>query len=192
FVLDTNIIISALLFQKSKPAEAFHTAIKKGEILYSSSTLAELKDVLWRDKFDSYITQEERERFLAGFLLTATPIEINETITICRDPKDNKFLELAVSGKANFIITGDDDLLILNPFRKIQIITPAKFTVIVVRTLLKAPIFCAVLFSESTVANRGTLSPHTNPSTSSVRICQPSAIKIRSILMRSSVSPSQL
>lgn len=127
FVLDTNIIISALLFQESKPARAFHTAIKTGEILYSSSTLAELKDVLWRDKFDPYITQKERDKFLSSFLLTATPIEINETITACRDPKDNKFLELAVSGQANFIITGDDDLLILNPFQEIQIITPANF-----------------------------------------------------------------
>ncbi len=54
-------------------------------------------------------------------------VEIKELITICRDPKDDKFLELAISGKADFIITGDQDLLILNPFRDIEIITANEF-----------------------------------------------------------------
>ncbi len=56
-------------------------------------------------------------------MLDSDLIEITETVNICRDPKDNKLLELAVSGKANFIITGDQDLLVLNPFRNIEIIT---------------------------------------------------------------------
>jgi predicted nucleic acid-binding protein len=54
-------------------------------------------------------------------------IKISEKITICRDPKDDKFLELAVNGQANFIITGDEDLLVLNPFRNIEIITVNEF-----------------------------------------------------------------
>jgi putative PIN family toxin of toxin-antitoxin system len=60
-------------------------------------------------------------------ILHSTPIETNETISECRDPKDNKFLELAVCGKADFIISGDEDLLVLNPFRNIQMITPDSF-----------------------------------------------------------------
>ena len=51
-------------------------------------------------------------------------VDVNEQITACRDPKDNKFLELAVSGRATHIITGDTDLLALHPFRGIQIVPP--------------------------------------------------------------------
>lgn len=126
-VFDTNIIISAMLFEGSKPSKAFGVSIKQGVILFSSSTLSELEDVLWRKKFDPYISHEERKQFLSSFILHSRPVEINETITECRDPRDNKFLELAVCGKADFIISGDEDLLILNPFRNIQILTPHNF-----------------------------------------------------------------
>jgi putative PIN family toxin of toxin-antitoxin system len=120
-------IISAMHFEGSKPSKAFDIGIKQGVILFSSSTLSELEEVLWRNKFDQYVSLKEREQFLASFILQATPVETNETITECRDPKDNKFLELGVCGKADFIISGDKDLLILNPFRNIQIITPDSF-----------------------------------------------------------------
>ena len=56
-------------------------------------------------------------------------IELAEKITVCRDPKDNKFLELAVAGNADCLITGDKDLLILNPFRGIKIISPSDFLI---------------------------------------------------------------
>jgi len=126
-VFDTNVIISALLFEGSKPSKAFDIGIKHGVILFSSSTLAELEEVLSRNKFEQYISHEERKQFLTSFILNSTPVEIDETISECRDPKDNKFLELAVCGKADFIISGDEDLLALNPFRNIQIITPDSF-----------------------------------------------------------------
>ena len=126
-VYDTNIVISALLFEGSKPAKAFDIGIKQGSILFSLSTLAELEEVLWRNKFDQYISHEERKQFLTSFILNSAPVEIDETISECRDPKDNKFLELAVCGKANFMISGDEDLLVLNPFRNIQIVTPDSF-----------------------------------------------------------------
>ena len=126
-VFDTNIIISALLFEGSKPSKAFDIGINQGNLLFSSSTLAELEEVLWRNKFDRYISHEERKQFLTSLILHSIPIETNETISECRDPKDNKFLELAVCGKADFIISGDEDLLVLNPFRNIQIITPDSF-----------------------------------------------------------------
>ena len=116
-----------MLFEGSKPSKAFDIGIKHGVILFSSSTLAELEEVLSRNKFDQYISHEERKQFLASFILNSAPVEINETISECRDPKDNKFLELAVCGKADFIISGDEDLLVLNPFRNIRIITPDSF-----------------------------------------------------------------
>ena len=66
-------------------------------------------------------------RFLVALLKEAEMVEITETITDCRDAKDNKFLELAVSGKADCIVSGDADLLVLNPFREIPILTPREF-----------------------------------------------------------------
>jgi len=126
-VFDTNIIISAMLFEGSKPSIAFAIGINQGVLLFSSSTLSELEEVLRRNKFDQYLSHGERKQFLTSFILHATPVETDETITECRDPKDNKFLELAVCGKADCIITGDADLLILNPFRNIQILTPNSF-----------------------------------------------------------------
>jgi predicted nucleic acid-binding protein len=54
-------------------------------------------------------------------------ISVSHTVTICRDPKDDMYLELALSGKADCIITNDDDLLVLRPFEKIPIITPKEF-----------------------------------------------------------------
>lgn len=89
--------------------------------------IEELNTTLRREKFNRYLLEQERLAFLEHLVRVATIIEITVTITECRDPKDNKFLELAVSGKADYIITGDDDLLTLNPFREIRILTPRDF-----------------------------------------------------------------
>jgi putative PIN family toxin of toxin-antitoxin system len=66
-------------------------------------------------------------RFMVSFLKVAEIIEISETITVCRDPKDDKLLELTVCGNAGFLVTGDKDLLVLNPFRGVEILTPREF-----------------------------------------------------------------
>ncbi len=54
-------------------------------------------------------------------------MEIQETVRVCRDPKDDKFLELAVNGRADCIVSGDDDLLVPNPFRGVDVLTPSDF-----------------------------------------------------------------
>ncbi len=127
FVFDNNTLVSALLFAQSLPGKAFYTALEQGQVLVSPTTFAELQDVLEREKFDVYVTPEEREQFLAMFLREATLVEITEEIRACRDPKDDQFLELAVSGNACSVVTGDQDLLVLHPFRGIPILTPAQF-----------------------------------------------------------------
>jgi putative PIN family toxin of toxin-antitoxin system len=127
FVLDTNTIISALLIRTSLPRQAFDHAFAQGTVLVSEQTIAELTDVLQRTRFDRYITLERRLQFLASFVQDTTVIAITETITECRDPKDNKFLEVAVCGQADSIVTGDQDLLALHPYRGITIITPRDF-----------------------------------------------------------------
>jgi len=69
-----------------------------------------------RKKFNKYISWEERRIFLLKFISSSELVPITEKIQACRDEKDNKFLELAVSGNANIIVTGDRDLLVLNYF----------------------------------------------------------------------------
>ena len=126
-VIDTNVIVSALIFYKSTTMQAFREAKENGLILISAEILSELIDVLSRQKFDRYLSREIREDFLASLTRETELITITETIDICRDPKDNKFLELAISGNATHIITGDKDLLELNPFQGIPILTPKQF-----------------------------------------------------------------
>ncbi|MCV3214494.1 putative toxin-antitoxin system toxin component, PIN family [Plectonema radiosum NIES-515] len=127
FVFDTNALISGLLFKSSKLGQAFQYALKSGDILLSLQTLAELSDVLSRKKFDRYVTSVEREEFLEALIERAILVEPIETVTVCRDPKDDKFLELALNAKASFIITGDENLLELNPFSGVRILKPDKF-----------------------------------------------------------------
>jgi putative PIN family toxin of toxin-antitoxin system len=127
FVFDTNAIVSALLFKSSVPGQAFATAMERGKILFSQATFLELNDVLRRKKFDRYLTLDEREEVLVSLLRDAIVSETDEEITSCRDKKDNKFLEIAVAGSARCLVTGDQDLLALHPFRAISILTPAAF-----------------------------------------------------------------
>lgn len=125
-VFDNNVLVSAALLG-GFPRQAFDKLLENGTVLVSVSVLLELADVLNRPKFEKYVTHDERMRFMVSFLKVAELIEINETITVCRDPKDDKLLELAVSGNADFLVTGDKDLLVLNPFRGVEIITPREF-----------------------------------------------------------------
>lgn len=127
FVIDTNVAISAVLSPRSVPRQAFGLAFTRGTVLVSEATLVELEDVLSRPRFERYIPEVGRLRFLAKFVRDTTLVTVEAVITDCRDPKDNKFLELAVSGSATSIISGDDDLLVLNPFRDIAIVTPKAF-----------------------------------------------------------------
>ena len=127
FVFDTNVLISAFLFSQSKPRQALDQALDIGVIVLSNSVLSELKEVLYRPKFDRYLTKERRQEFLEDLTENAQFIDVTEQINECRDPKDNKYLELALSGQAECIVTGDDDLLVLNPWRGIEILTVQEF-----------------------------------------------------------------
>ncbi len=126
-VFDTNTIISAALLRESLPRQALDAALADGTLLVAESTLLELTSVLLRNKFDRYLSFDKREQFLAVFLQHAHLVTISEKITDCRDPEDNKFLEVAVSGAADTLITGDADLLVLNPYRGIRIIPARTF-----------------------------------------------------------------
>ena len=124
FVLDANVVVSALLFNDSVPGRAFEHARRGGTILVSDASLSEIRSVLGRSKFDDYVTRTERDEFLSALTRECELVEIDEVVRACRDPKDDHVLEVAVNGRATTIVTGDDDLLDLNPFRGVEIVTP--------------------------------------------------------------------
>jgi hypothetical protein len=127
YVIDTGVIVSALLQPKSIPRQSFDLAFDLGQVMASEATLNELSQVLRRTKFDRYLTMQERLQFLATFARDVTITDVKLTFNDCRDPKDNKFLELAISSNTTCIISGDNDLLILHPFRGVKILTPQLF-----------------------------------------------------------------
>lgn len=124
-VLDTNVLVSGLLSTTSTPARAVEHAVRNGQLLASSDTLRELMTTLLSPKFDRYVTRERRD----GLLLRLAPlieiVEVVQRVQASRDPDDDKFLELAINGRADIVVSGDGDLLALNPFRGIAILTPA-------------------------------------------------------------------
>jgi uncharacterized protein len=126
-VFDTNVLISSVLIEGSIADIALTKAEKYHNILCSDKIYNELVKIIMLPKFNKYVSHYRRRKFLESFENRVTFIKVEDVINICRDPKDDMFLELAVSGNASIIITGDKDLLELNPFREIQIITPKEF-----------------------------------------------------------------
>ena len=126
-VADTNLLVSRLLLPQSLPAQAVRKAVDEGQLLVSDATLGELADVLSRAKFDPYVCLEDRQDFIRVLNRVAERIIVTAPIKACRDPKDDKFLEVALNGEANLILTGDRDLLTLHPFRGVDILSPREY-----------------------------------------------------------------
>jgi putative PIN family toxin of toxin-antitoxin system len=125
-VIDTNVVLSGLLFPGSGPSGALDRA-KGSIVLASDATRQELTEVMARSRFDRYVEPEIRRRLVAEYVKATVPVAIPSPIRACRDPRDDKFLEVAVHGRADAIVTGDADLLALHPFRGIVILTPAAY-----------------------------------------------------------------
>ena len=125
-VVDTNVLVSAALKDSSWPANTVRWIEKYGGLLKTDATEREAFLVLERPyiaaKIPSFFLTNLRLLFFSAELVTVT-----ERVTECRDPNDDKFLELAVNGHADVIVSGDADLLVLDRFRGIPIITPAAF-----------------------------------------------------------------
>lgn len=126
FVFDTNVLISAALGE-GVCRQAFEAAQQKGELARTEFTFLELVATLGKPRLQKYLKQQDKIDFLSNFLLLTRPFTTTETIIVCRDPKDDMFLELAVTCKADAIVTRDGDLLSLHPFRGIPIITVTNF-----------------------------------------------------------------
>jgi uncharacterized protein len=126
-VIDTNVFISGLLIVPSTPAWAVERALNDAQLIATAETLRELIGTLVAPKFDRYVDRERRETFAQRIAAIVEIVEVLQTIRACRDPKDDKFLEAAVNGRASVIVTGDRALLRVNPFRGIRIVTPAGY-----------------------------------------------------------------
>lgn len=126
-VVDTSVLISALLKPHSVPAQALEVARTHFKIAVSMETLTELTKVLSRDYLARYRTVHERETFLVLYSELVEIIAITEHVTDCRDPKDNMFLDVAIASNARVLVSSDSDLLVLHPYRNIDIVTPAMF-----------------------------------------------------------------
>jgi putative PIN family toxin of toxin-antitoxin system len=124
-VLDTNVLISRLLIPRSVAGRAVSRLLQHAQPLVSEATLAELAQTLARDKFNAYVSLEDRQEFFRLFARLAEWVPVTTTVRVCRDPTDDKFLELAVDGQATLLVTGDKDLRALSPFRTVTIIGPA-------------------------------------------------------------------
>jgi putative PIN family toxin of toxin-antitoxin system len=129
-VFDTNVIVSFLISHSSKE-EVFYNALKlckldKIEIYYSSQTFNELLETIKMSKIQDKLNKNT-SRFLADYKFLAKKAVVSITVDICRDPKDNKFLELSKTVKADYLITGDKDLLDLKEFEGTKILKPSEF-----------------------------------------------------------------
>jgi putative PIN family toxin of toxin-antitoxin system len=125
-VIDTNVFVSAALKDKSLPSIALHLAAQRAVLLKSAATETQLLEVIARPYLAPLIAPATSD-WLKQLMANAELVAITERISACRDSTDDKFLELAVSGHADCILTGDGDLLVLNPFRGIRIVNPATF-----------------------------------------------------------------
>jgi putative PIN family toxin of toxin-antitoxin system len=126
-VIDTNVYVSLFIRPESIPARAVEKAWQQAKTLVSLETWTELRIVLNRPKLARYIEPGLLDPFLSNVWAVAEPIVIVFPIRACRDPRDDKFLEVAVHGRADLILSGDTDLLTLHPFQGIAILTPVDY-----------------------------------------------------------------
>lgn len=126
-VIDTNVLISAALIDESVSARARNHAVRYGQLIATEQTFAELTGTLLTAKFDRYASRAARETLLRRLQPIIEIVPVIQAVRACRDPRDDKFLEAAINGRADVIITGDKDLLVLHPFAGVSIMTPADY-----------------------------------------------------------------
>lgn len=116
-VIDTNVWISGLLNRSGHPAQLIRQAISRGQPVFSAATFAELKERLWRPKFDRYVAMEHRKALLTDLESVALWVDVPSSIAakqFCRDAADDKFIHAALAAESAWLVTGDQDLLVLS------------------------------------------------------------------------------
>lgn len=125
-VFDTNVWISFLI---GKRLSFIRNLISEGQIVIviTEQLLTEIKEVTSRERLAKYFPQESVAELIGFLEMISENVEIKPTHFISRDPKDNFLLDLIDFSKADYLVTGDKDLLEHNPFKTAIILTPANF-----------------------------------------------------------------
>jgi len=126
-VIDTNVWISGLLTRTGTAAQLTRYVVQEGQAVFSVQTFAELKERLWRPKFDRYVTLEQRKMLLSDIESCALWVEVPPALSataFCRDAADDMFVHAAQAAQSPWIVTGDEDLLCLHPLGALQILSP--------------------------------------------------------------------
>ena len=126
-VFDASALVSAALKVDSVPERALLRAEEVDVFALSPAVEREIVEVFNRPKFAQAIRQERREYLLGILRDEAVWFEPTVRVVDCRDPKDDKYLELALAAGAEIIVSGDDDLLVLHPWRGVRILRPAEY-----------------------------------------------------------------
>ena len=126
-VIDTNVLVSGLLSSTSAPGRAVERVATEDQLVASMATLRELTATLLSPRFDRYVSGKRRDALLLRLAPLVEIVEVVQQVRACRDPDDDKFLEAALAGRADLIITGDADLLVLHPFRQVAILSPTAY-----------------------------------------------------------------
>ncbi len=126
-VLDTNILVSYAVYRSEMIANVVQLAFARYRPIVSQETFGELQHVLSRFVARKKFTTLEMDEVLATYLAVGKWVNIITHIERCRDPKDDKFLSLALNGEADYLVTGDQDLLVLKKIGRTKIVTPKDF-----------------------------------------------------------------
>ena len=125
-VVDTNVLISAALSKRGAPYKLMHALFGRAQIVFTQETFAEFESRLWRPKFDAYLNIDERRQLLHNAENMAhwvnTPAEIKSRC-FCRDPDDDKFIHAAQAADCRWLVSGDADLLSLNPLDDLRLVS---------------------------------------------------------------------
>jgi uncharacterized protein len=127
-VVDTNVLISALLSPNGTAAEAMRAlGDHRATLLFSDATFMELATRLAKPKFDRYRTHDQMRDYLDWLGEVSEWVVPSFKLEDCRDPDDNRFLEVLMAGEGDVLLTGDSDLLDLHPYHGRPIVSPASF-----------------------------------------------------------------
>ena len=126
-VVDTNTIISGILLPRSVPGRLLGFLAGHATLIFSPATRDELLGVIAREKFDRYVAAEARERAVVILVRDGEMVTPRRLFHLCRDPKDDKFLDAAYAGRADCLVSGDADLNALGAFEGIPILNAARY-----------------------------------------------------------------
>ena len=130
-VLDTNWYVSASINRNSR-RRLYDLLINENlTIFYSGELLAEYESVISRKKFEKFIRHEQVNRFISLVLTRIKPVEIKTLVRLSRDAKDNFLLSMSIDCGADYLVTGDPDLLVIKEFGKTKILNMTEFSKII-------------------------------------------------------------